>query len=189
MSRTLAQAVAAIYTQIVEPGKVPDTAALGNLLLAGATREAVISIEQLLTAEGVEGISTRFSWAAGVRAPSFLPTEVAIPSEASPLLLEAAAAMRKERRTNVEQLTGPIVEMRDPHDGWGEVSISTVRRGRSCEVRVSVRPDFLEEAHDWFSAHDTMLVSGKVVSSRGRPLRIPDPTTFMRVADTKIFTS
>lgn len=187
VTRTLAQALAAIQSQIVEPAVVPDGSALGNLLLAGATREAVVAIERLLQAQGVSGVSAHFMWAAGVTGPAFLPSEVSIPSEAAPLLRDAAARMRKAPQAGTERLIGRIVEMRDPQDGQSEVSVQTVRKGRACEIRVAVPPALVEQTHDWFRSHDEMIVSGTVVSARGKPLRIPDPTTFTRLADTSIF--
>jgi len=187
VTRTLAQTMAVIRSQIVEPARSLNTDALGALLFAGATREAVKAVEHVLRADGVSALETRFAWAAGELAPAFIPSEVSIPSEAAPLLAEAADQMRSRPRPRFEQFTGPIVELRDPQDGRGEAWIRTVRRGRNCEIRVSIDEHTLGAVHQWFQRHELVFVTGRVESGRGRPMRIPDPETFGRVADTQFF--
>lgn len=187
VTRTLAQAVAAVHSQVVEPAKSPDATALHNLAVASVTREAVQAVERLLTAEEVEAVTTKFTWASGLVAPSFLPSRLSIPSEAAPLLHETALRMRQGPKTQTDQFTGPIVKMFDDHQGSAEVWIRTVRRGRPCEIHVTVPKDRRLDAHQWFAEHDMMLVSGRLLSARGKPLRIPEPTRFTRLADTQIF--
>jgi hypothetical protein len=188
MTRTMAQTLTAIDSQILEPGRAPDTDALGNLLLAGATREAVVAVGRILSAPAVDGLRARFVWASGQPGPSFLPPDVFIPAEAAALLSESAQRMRKTPHSPTERFTGPIVQMRDTHDDrGGMVRIDTVRRGRPVEIEVTVPSRSIDETHFWFRDNETMVVSGTVQGGRGKRLRILEPTTFSRVADTQIF--
>ena len=115
VTRTMAQSLAAIASNIVEPGRDPRPDVIAALQLAGASRETVTALQNVLSEPGVERVRTTFRWSAGTAAPAGLPESVTFPSEAAELLGRAADMMRKTKVEPGERFTGRIIEVRHPH--------------------------------------------------------------------------
>jgi hypothetical protein len=177
VTRTLAQALTAINVRIVEPAREPTSADMVPLVAAGASRELVMAVSQVLSDPSVALLEASFAWAAGATAPASVPNSVRLPSEAAELLTKASRLLRTSRRDPSERMTGPIVEVRHvPGDPFGEVALQTMRHGRPVEVRVRLGEQELDPTHDWMRTSRTIVVEGQVLRAPGRPLRVDQPT-------------
>lgn len=161
--RTFAEALGAVDLQVIKPAREPRAADMSALVAAGASREFVIALRDIIADTGVAVFHSRFSWAAAARPPSSPPKEVSIPAEASELLTKAAKLLRSERPDRSEIITGPIVEVRHvPGDPLGSIAIQTTRSGRPSEVRLTLDEPRLNEALDWMRAARTVVAEGHV---------------------------
>lgn len=174
-TRTMAQSLSAIWTQIVEPERVPSERLVGDLVTAGISREMVRSLSEVLGHPSVNEFDATFHWSEhpSVPAPSGL-TRVALPGAAASLLDEVATRFRETNSVASEALSGQIVELRDEAAGIGAITLSTVRNSRNVEVLVPLRGETLEAAHTWFADREVVLVRG-IVRPRGGRLRMETP--------------
>ena len=188
VSRTVAQSLAAIASNIIQPARDPRPDVLPALHLAGASREAVMALQRTLSEPGVQNLRATFRWSAGTTAPSGLPETVTFPSEAAELLERAADLMRRSKVEPGERFTGRIIEVRHPHgQSTGEVTLDTFRRGRACEIRVPVGPDDLQLAYGRVERNETVLVDGRVDPVTTQGLRISNPQAIVPLAETVLF--
>ena len=88
------------------------------------------------------------------------------------------------REPRIENVSGPIIQMRDEGIEYATATVSAARRGRLCEVHVTVRGDDVARAHDWFKDHETVICTGDVAFIPGKGLLMTDPSAFQRLADT-----
>jgi hypothetical protein len=174
--RTFAQALAAVNSVVIAPERTPTATQLQAAVVAGVSRELVSALHRVVTDESVSQFDASFAWAEGVGEPAGVPTTVSIPAAAAPRLADVTRLLRAARYTEVEIITGPIVEIRHvPNDPFGDISIQTMRRGRQAEVRVRIGEPQLTSAYDWARDGRPVLCEGTVTSLRGRPLRVEAP--------------
>jgi hypothetical protein len=172
VTRTMAQSLAALKSLVVEPGKAPRKSVVADLVTAGVSREMVLAVHRVISDESVATFDASFSWAGSIPQPPNLPEHIVIPSESAELLEGAARQMKVSKRTDIETMTGLIVQLRDEGDGLGDVVVQTVRRGRPCEITVRLGDRQLIEAHEWFKERRALVLDGPVVANPGRPLRV-----------------
>lgn len=176
ITRTFAQSLAALSAYVVTPGKEPRKSDMGHLVRAGASRELVIALADILAEPAVATFDVRFDWAFGITQPAGVPGEVSIPSEAHELLSMTAALLRTTIREPNQSINGPIVEVRHlPNDYYGEVAVQTVRRGRQVEIRVRLEKPQIAPALEWMRTSRTVVVDGRVDRTPGRQLKITAP--------------
>lgn len=176
-TRTMAQSLAAIWTQIVEPERVPGDRLVHDLVTAGISREMLRSLSEVLAHPAVREFDTEFHWAEHPSTPApDAPPRVALPAESTGLLNEVAQRFREKRETPVESLSGQIVELRDEAAGIGAITLATVRNSRNVEILVPLRGKALDEAHAWFASREVILVRS-IIRSRGGRLRAEAPET------------
>lgn len=176
VTRTLAQALTAVNTRIVQPAREPTAADMAPLVAAGASRELIVAVNQVLSDPAVALLEASFAWAPGATAPASVPDSVSLPADAAELLTKASRLLRTSKRDPSERITGPIVEVRHvPGDPFGAVAVQTVRHGRQVEVRVRLNEEQLDPTHDWMRTARTIVIEGQVQRDPGRPLRIDRP--------------
>lgn len=177
VTRTLAQALTAVSILVVEPAREPTTAVVPPLVAAGASRELIAAVTQVLSDPAVALLDTSFAWAGGAAAPGSVPAHVALPSEALGLLERTSQLLRASRREPPAQMSGLIVEVRHiPDDPVGSVVLQTIRQGRPVEVRVHLSSDKLDPVHDWMRTSRTIVVEGQVQRDPSKRLRVDQPT-------------
>lgn len=177
ITRTLAQALTAIQTRIVQPAQDPKPSDMHDLVAAGVSRELVLAVNQVVADQAVATFEAAFDWASGLTAPAVIPSGVTVPSAATELLTRAARLLSSSKREPNRSFTGPIVEVRHlPDDPYGEVALQTIKQGRQVEIRVRLTSDQLDPAHEWMRTARTIVVDGPVQRAPGRPLRIDSPT-------------
>lgn len=177
VTRTLAQALTAVNTIVIEPAKEPTSAVVAPLVAAGASRELIVAIIRVLADPAVAMLDTSFAWAGGAATPGSVPERVRLPRDAAPLLEQTSRLLSASRREPSTQMSGLIVEVRHvPSDRVGSVVLQTIRRGRPVEVRVHLSADQVHEAHDWMRESRTIVVDGKVQRDPGKQLRVDRPT-------------
>ncbi len=176
VTRTLAEAMAAILHHVVEPGCAPTPGIVAPLAASGASRELVSAIAETINLPVVEEFEVSFDWAASHSAPGRVPTSACVPATAAARLTQAAQILGAEPRKMAETVTGPIVEIRHvPGESFGEIAVQTIRRGRAAEVRARIRAGEITASHEWMEASRTVLVEGTICREPGRPLRIIEP--------------
>ena len=184
VTRTLAQALTAIQTYIVQPAQEPKSAEMPYLVAAGASRELVMAVHEILNDPAVATFEASFGWASGITKPAAVPSEVRVPSDARELLTIAARLLSSSKREPNQSVSGPIVEVRHlPDDPVGEVALQTVRKGRQVEIRVRLNRDQLDPALEWMRTSRTIVVNGPIQRVPGRPLRIDIPTNIYPLDD------
>lgn len=190
VTRTLAQALTAIQSRIVQPAREPQASELHDLIAAGASRELVLAVNQVLGDPAVATFEATFDWASGLTAPAAVPTGVAVPSAATELLTRAAGLLSSSKREPNRSFIGPIVEVRHlPDDPFGEVALQTIRQGRQVEIRVRLTNEQLDPAHEWMRTARTIVVDGPIQRTPGRPLRIDSPTNIYPLDETYLPTT
>jgi hypothetical protein len=113
-----------------------------------------------------------------------LPRAVEIVSEAAPVLKMALDTLTSSREPRAENVSGPIIALRDEDMEYAIATVSTARRGQQCEVHVTIRGDAVALAHDWFKDHETVICNGDVTFTPGKGLRMTEPSAFQLLADT-----
>jgi len=93
--------------------------------------------------------------------------------------------LRTSRREPLEQITGPIVEVRHiASDPLGSVVLQTVRHGRPAEVRVRLTEGQLDPTYEWMRTARTIVVAGQVLRDPGKRLRIDQPAGIFPLDET-----
>ncbi|MCT7294032.1 hypothetical protein NVV99_24345 [Rhodococcus sp. PAE-6] len=187
ITRTFAETMKAVVDKVITPARDPRPSVVPDLVAAGASREFVSALGRILADPAVAEFETRFDWAQSQRAPEAVPKSLTAPAAAVPLLEKTAKMMKAAPRPKFEILTGPIVQVRhEPGSPVGYVSVSTVRNGRTCEVRVWLQGGLPSEVHAWMMQSTTILVQGKVERAGSAGLNIRYPEAFGPLSDTYI---
>lgn len=190
-TRTMAEALTALHSQVVVPDRDPTSTTVGNLTIAGVSRELVQAVANVVSRSAVSSFKTSFewSWATDMKAPA-ATDPIDFPSSSSTLLRETALKFRRDKKPEVEVFTGPIVEMRDDKAlKFASIAVETTRKGRRAEIHVTVTGEQRRRAHEWFAAHETLRLEGHVTTDRQRlwiqspQLLAPLRTTFAVDAD------
>ena len=187
VTRTLAQALAALDAFVVRPAKQVTSDDVHGFVEAGGSRELVVAVSRILAGDSVATFEVQFSWAGAVEPPSSAPASVTVPAAAVELLQQTSRLLKDKKLSSAQLLSGPIVEIRLPlGDPYGEIVIQTARGGRECEVRVRMLAQEVDRAHEWMVARRPVLVEGKVSSQRGQPLRIQQAERVLPVDETML---
>lgn len=174
--RTLAQALSAIQKYVVEPATAPKASDMPYLVLAGASRELVIALREILHDQAVASFDASFDWASGITEPGGLPRKVTISAGAEELLTMTAKLLQTSKQEPNQIVSGPIVEVRhEPNSPIGEIALHAMRGGRRAEIRVLLKGDQITPALGWMETSRVIVVHGKIVRTPGKPLRIEYP--------------
>lgn len=164
VSRTMAQAITAVYDTIIRPGKNPTLSAVNEAVMAGASREMVKAMHDIVSEPSVTSLDVSFSWAprAG-QIPKNL-VRVEIPKDSVDVLNRAFKIMVPSKTQVRTAISGPMLALYHPKgEDRGEATIEAAYRGRVRRIVVQLRgPSLLDDAHKWFRAHETLLVTGTV---------------------------
>lgn len=188
VTRTMAQAMTSVYRTIIEPSKEPTSQAINEAVMAGASREMVKALHDIVSEETVAGLDMTFSWAPKGGPISSSLNRVEIPKESAVLLKRAFEGMVPSKKQVRTALSGPILALFHPKgQDFGEATIEAAYRGRIRRITVHLRgASVLDDAHQWFRAHETLLVTGTVrPTSEG--LRIDAPEGLRPVGQTMLF--
>lgn len=160
----MAQAISAVYDTIIKPGKDPTPGAVNEAVMAGASREMVKAMHDIVCEPSVTGMDVSFSWAprAG-QVPKNL-VSVEIPKESVEVLNRAFKLMVPSKTHIRTAISGPMLALYHPKGAdRGEATIEAAYRGRIRKIVVQLRgASVLDDAHKWFRAHETLLVTGTV---------------------------
>jgi hypothetical protein len=88
------------------------------------------------------------------------------------------------REPRTENVSGPIIALRDEGMEYAIATISTARHGRQREVHVTIGGDDVALAHDWLKEHETVICNGDVSFTPAKGLLMTDPSAFQLLADT-----
>lgn len=164
VSRTMAQAITAVHKTIIKPGKDPSPSAVNEVVMAGASREMVKAMHDIVSEPTVRSLDVTFTWApkAG-QLPGGLE-RVEIPNESTELLYRALKFMVPSKTQIRTAISGPMLALYHPKGAdRGEATIEAAYRGRVRKIVVQLRgASVLDNAHKWFRAHETLLVTGTV---------------------------
>ncbi|UYB35963.1 hypothetical protein N9A08_15335 [Arthrobacter koreensis] len=188
VTRTMAQAMTSVYRTIIEPDREPTAQAINETVIAGASREMVKALYDIVSEETVAGLDMKFTWAPKGGPIASGLTSVGIPKESAFLLKRAFEGMVPSKKQMRTVLSGPILALYHPKgQNFGEATIEAAYRGRIRRVTVPLRgANVLDHAHQWFRAHETLLVTGTVrPTSEG--LRIDTPEDLRPVGQTMLF--
>lgn len=163
VTRTFAEALHSIESNVLEPATAPDSNAIKNLVLAGVSLEFTSALARIAGDKDINVFSASFEWSNLGGRPPTQSTGVDIPSAAAPLIEETG---RKLNRANsnepIEFLSGPIVGVyRDEDTSGGRVTVSTFRN-RPAHVHVNVSSEVLENSLDWMKRRVTVVVEGRI---------------------------
>jgi hypothetical protein len=181
--RTFAESLAAVSKILIQPENEPTAQQVPYLVEAGASREFLVALNDVLAKPVLNEFSAAFEWAAGLKQPH-TPSSIEIPHAASPRIQRATELLRKPTSVPGETLTGPIIMVRhEPADPVGLIWVQAVRQGRQVEVEVRVNADVLDDVHEWMKQEETVVVAGNITRSPGRRLQINDPRTVEKLSD------
>lgn len=171
LTRTLAQAMAALERQVLTPGVSPRASNLLPLIYAGGTKELLTKVADALAEPDVEFIGTQFTWADAEQASPDLPSTISIPADSRELILEAARVLGQPTSEPIRVLVGPIIRIEhELDDAFGEIVIQAAgpSGGRRSRVEVQVRASQLGELHEWMHRGTTVVAEGRVRARPGR---------------------
>lgn len=178
--RTFAQSMQAMHDIVVEPGLLPSADGIHELVYRGVSREFCAALANVLNETAIGEFETIVDWAPVVPAPDTMPRHVSISAEAGDLVQIVADRLRQQRAPSRQVFSGTIVQFRheNPDDPFGEIAVSTIRRGRTSEVRVRLPLDTYRAAWEWHNAGRAVLVEGLIRRSPGKPGIVDDPVRF-----------
>lgn len=187
VTRTLAEALTAVQRRIVEPARLPTSSDIVPLVAAGVSREFVQALSSIVQDAAVSTFHVSFTWAGVAAPPTGIPEEVQIPREAGELLDEAARRLRSVKDEPAQSITGPIIEVHHlPEDESGWIGVQTVRSGRTVTVRVWLTAAEVMQALDFMRRTQTVVVAGRPIGGRGKPLEIRKPDRFASLEETML---
>jgi len=177
--RTFAQSMQAVEEIVVEPAQMPTVDQLYELVYRGVSREFCSALSGILQEPSVAEFGASIDWAPVITPPRTL-SEVSITADAAELVQRVADRLRQTKVDPSQVFTGTIVQLRheNPHDPFGEIAVSTIRRGHQSEVLVRLRLEEYEKAWQWHYEGRAVLVEGVVRRSPGQRLRVDSPTRF-----------
>lgn len=178
--RTFAQSMQAVHDLVVEPGRTPTADHIHELVYRGVSREFCAALVNVLDESAIGEFETIVDWAPVVPAPDTMPRQVSISAEAVDLVRSVADRLRQQRFPSKQVFSGTIVQFRHENrdDPFGEIAVSTMRRGRQSEVRVRLPLETYREAWEWHNAGRAVLVEGLIRRSPGKPGIVDDPVRF-----------
>lgn len=187
-TRTMAQALSAIYQQIIEPAKEPTKRAINEAVMAGASREMVKALHDVINEPTVSGMDVNFKWAPRAGVVPSIKTSVEIPKESATLLANAAKQMKAAKEPITAVLSGPIFALYHPKgQDHGEATIEAAHHGRVRRIVVTLKgAKELDDAHRWFHAHETLVVQG-TVRSTSEGLRVDAPSLVHPLGQAMLF--
>lgn len=167
MTRTFAQAMAAVHEEIVERERLPQGEALLRLVSQGVTAEFVDAVARVLDHSAVAQLDTTFRWAQAQPAPKDVRETVAIPSAAKDKIRRTGAELRSGKLPRAEVFTGPVVRVaHEPEEHTTGFAIRTVRGGRLCRIEaVTTIP--VAEVTQWMRDGTTVQLQGTVERGSG----------------------
>lgn len=178
--RTFAQSMQAVHDIVVEPGRTPNTDQMHELVYRGVSREFCTALVSVLDESAIGEFETTVDWAPVVPAPDTMPRQVSISAEAVDLVRSLAERLRQQKAPSKQMFSGTIVQFRheDHDDPFGEIAVSTMRRGRPSEVRVRLPVEDYRKAWEWHNAGRAVLVEGLIRRSPGKPGIVDNPARF-----------
>jgi len=177
--RTFAQSMQAVQEIVVEPAEMPTVDQLYELVYRGVSREFCTALTGILQEPSVAEFGATIDWAPVITPPRTL-SRVSITADAADLVQRVADTLRQTRVHPSQVFTGTIVQLRheDPQDPYGEIAITTIRRGHQSEVLVRLPLETYQRAWQWHYEGRAVLVEGVVRRSPAQRLRVDNPTRF-----------
>ncbi|MFI6992326.1 hypothetical protein [Nonomuraea wenchangensis] len=169
VTRTFAQSLSAVKETIIDPGKEPSTEALHEAVSRGVSREFCASLSKILTEPSVSHLQATFKWGEGIRAGTTIPRSVSIDGTAKPFIDRAVEKLRRAPIDTRQIFSGKIVALR-LHGDHGEVAVSTIRGGRSCEIWVPLARDAYDESLIWHRDGRAVMAHGEITRDSHRRL-------------------
>ncbi|GAA2553640.1 hypothetical protein [Mycolicibacterium diernhoferi] len=167
MTRTFAQAMAAMHEEIVQHEKLPQGDALLRLVSQGVTAEFVDAVARVLDHSAVAQLDTTFRWAQAQPAPRDVRDTVAIPSAAKEKIRRTGVELRSGKVPRTEVFTGPVVRVtHEPEESTTSFAIRTFRGGRLCRIE-AVTSMSIAEVTQWMRDGTTVQLQGSVQRSGG----------------------
>jgi hypothetical protein len=184
--RTFAQSMHAVQEIVVQPEREPSVDQLYELVYRGVSREFCTALTGILKEPSVAEFGAAIDWAPIVTPPRTLTGRISIDANAAPLVQGVADKLRQTRVAPHQVFSGTIVQLRheNPNDPYGEIAVSTVRRGRPSEILVRLSFEEYQHAWEWHRQGRAVLVAGVIRSAPGQRLRVDSPTRFSPVDET-----
>lgn len=177
--RTFAQSMQAVQEIVVEPAEMPTVDQLYELVYRGVSREFCTALSGILQEPSVAEFGATIDWAPVITPPRTL-SKVSITADAADLVQRVADRLRQTRVDPSQVFTGTIVQLRheNPQDPYGEIAVSTIRKGHQSEVLVRLPLDDYERAWQWHYEGRAVLVEGVVRRSPAQRLRVDSASRF-----------
>jgi hypothetical protein len=174
--RMFAQSLHALKDILVTPAVDPTPTQIHELVYRGVSREFCSALSDILSQTAVAEFEASVEWASAIQAPGRVPLTVTIDADAVDLIDKAASKLRHERVNPTHTFSGTIVQLRhlSTHGDFGEISVSTMRRGRPAEIIVRLPLGIYQQAWEWHVADRAVLIQGKLTSSRGHRTRVEE---------------
>jgi hypothetical protein len=168
----------AVQEIVVEPAKMPTVDQVYELVYRGVSREFCSALSGILREPSVAEFGAAMDWAPVITPPRKL-SSVSINADAADLVQRVADRLRQTRVDPSQVFTGTIVQLRRaPEDPYGEIAVSTIRKGHQSEVLVRLRLEQYEQAWQWHYEGRAVLVEGIVRRSSDQRLRVDSATRF-----------
>jgi hypothetical protein len=174
--RTFAQSMQALQELVVQPARTPTTDNIHELVYRGVSREFCTALAGILSETSVAEFETRVDWSPVVPAPETMPRNISIDADAVELIEAVALRLYQQKVDPRQVFSGTIVQLRheDESDPFGEIAISTVRKGHQSEILVRLPMVEYRHAWEWHSSRQAVLVEGSIRRTPGTKRLIVD---------------
>jgi hypothetical protein len=190
--RTFAQSMQALQQFVVNSQREPTASEVHELVYRGVSRELCLGLAKILSDQVVGEFGARIDWSSALPGPSLTYSSITIDAEAAKAIERVARMLHQPSSSTNEVLTGTIVELRHEtrDDPFGEIAISTIRRGKPSEIRVRLPMNEYREAWAWHDEGHAVLVEGRVHRpSPGKPLQVDSPVRCHPVDELYLFSA
>lgn len=174
--RTFAQSMQAVQELVVDSAREPSTTQIHELVYRGVSKEFCLALSNILAQPPISKFESRIEWTSVVRPPETMRS-ITIDADAGELVRVVARKLHQQKVDSKQVFSGTIVQLRHEHhdDPFGEIAVSTVRRGHQAEIVVRLPFDAYYEAWDWHSQGRAILVEGLIERIPGQRLRVNNP--------------
>ncbi|MEV0752790.1 hypothetical protein [Streptosporangium sp. NPDC050280] len=175
VTRTFAQSLNALQETVIEPARNPTPEILYELVGRGVSREFCSHLGKILKEPNIGGLKASFEWASGVSTSVSIPREVSIDAGAVNLIEITAERLKRSKVDLSQTFSGNIVALRhSPKDPVGEVAVATIRRGRPCEIWITLPLRDYDDAISWHREGRIILAEGVVRRGPDRRLEVSE---------------
>jgi hypothetical protein len=177
VTRTLATALGALKSAVLDPDTEPTGDTLLSLIESGVSRELVRTLRSAVSpSSGLGDFSIDFRWSPIQEPPGFIATGFDVSKGSEYILDKLETRLAASRLEADSMVSGQIIEIREESErGKGHIAISTMRNNRKVEIVAIATTEQVFLAYEWARSRRAVAIRGIVERVPGKALVINQP--------------